>query len=209
MKYSFESAYFEGESLIHKINVKTKIIVLLCLLLAIVLTPLKYSALFCVELLFVVFLIFLSGLPFKFIFLRILKLLPFLGLISLSLLFKEGGFYLFVSALAKSFFAVILTTIIFSTSKFPDILKALEELKIPRIFTESLNLMRRYIFVFEDMISQNKRGFDSRNIGKIGSLRKITIFSNMIGIMIIKVFEKSQKVYMAMLSRGYNGKFSD
>ena len=65
--------------------------------------------------------------------------------------------------------------------------------------------MYRYIFVLVDEILRMKQARDSRNFGgnRLWQLRTI---GNMIGTLFIRSYERGERVYAAMLARGYVGR---
>ena len=64
--------------------------------------------------------------------------------------------------------------------------------------------MYRYSFILVDEIQRMKRARDSRCFGGKW-LRQTKTIGHMVGTLFLRSFLRGERVYMAMLSRGYNG----
>jgi len=85
-----------------------------------------------------------------------------------------------------------------------DLLKGLEQLRVPLVLIMILSFMYRYIFVLTDDIMRMKQARDSRNFG--GSrMWQLKTLGNMIGTLFVRSYERGERVYSAMLARGYDG----
>jgi cobalt/nickel transport system permease protein len=103
--------------------------------------------------------------------------------------------------------AVLLT----ATTRFPDLLHALRHLKVPAIFVSILAFMYRYLFVLADEVARLLRARAARSAQLPGqpagrSLRwRATIAGHMVGQLLVRSMARSDRVYQAMLARGYRG----
>lgn len=104
----------------------------------------------------------------------------------------------------RIFGAVSIVAVMGFSTPFPEFIAAMYWFKVPRSFIEVLTFAYRFIFVLlEDATviynaQKNRLGFTSIRRG----LRSFGIFA---GCLIIKAFEKSHNITIAMLQRGYNG----
>ncbi|MFQ5646683.1 MAG: cobalt ECF transporter T component CbiQ [bacterium] len=161
-----------------------------------------------------------SGLPFDFIFKRLKIVLFFLLPFFLVLPFSITGgetyhlYYLNASStglrLAATIFlrGVAIVTLVFpmlSTSQFEISLKALERLKVPASFIQILMFSYRYIFVFSDEMSRMNTALTSRGFKKKFNLATFKILGNFVGVLLLRSFERAERVLYAMQSRGYKG----
>lgn len=75
---------------------------------------------------------------------------------------------------------------------------------MPRVMIMILSFMYRYIFVLVDEVMRMRQARDSRNFGgkRLWQLRTI---GNMIGTLFIRSYERGERVYAAMLARGFDG----
>lgn len=224
MKHLFVDEYSNLNSALHRLDPRTKIITFLIFIFFIVLTPPEYFLKFLLYLLLLLFLIFLSKVPFIYILRRSLVIIPFVILVSLFIPFiKEGeiaggyslgsirlnitysGLMVFWNICVKSFLSIICLILLSSTTSFPNFLKGLEKLRFPRIITMILSFMYRYLFVTVDELMRMKQAKDSRTINPKGFFELKTL-ANLVGNLFIRSYDRGERVYLAMGSRGFNGR---
>jgi len=204
MKHAFIDTYADLNTPLHKLSAKIKIIFLLFFLLLIIFSPIRYIALFLLYGLVGAALIYLSKVPLRFIFKRIAEIAPFIIIISISALFKKQGYILFLNCTVKAILAIVLILIASSTTKFNHLLETLREFKVPNIFIHLLSFMYRYSFLLEDEFLRASRAYQSRNINSKDNFSKVKTLSNILGVIFIRTYERAERVYLAMCSRGYD-----
>lgn len=166
-------------------------------------------------------LVLVSRLPLSFVAKRLLAVFPFVISLCLLILFthREGdemAGFLFLSItsgglirttliFARAMAAVTLVLCMLGTMKFETTIKALEHLKVPTKVTQLLMFTYRYIFVFIDEFSSMSRSLASRGFDKRTNIHTLTTLSKMVGILFVRSYERADRVYNAMASRGYDG----
>jgi len=98
-------------------------------------------------------------------------------------------------------------TLLIMTTKWSDLLRSFNELKVPSIFVLLLGMTFRYIFLLLDTLLKMLLSRKSRIVGKEKSIRSWKSNSNMVGALFIKSYELGNNVYSAMVSRGFMGEF--
>jgi len=223
VKHSFLDQYSERDSIIHRLDPRTKLITTLSFILAVVLTPPDRWQAFALYFLLVATLILLSRVPPLYVLKRSLVIMPFVLLIAIFIpFFKEGevagsynlwlwqvtvtysGLQVFWNILAKAWLSILSLILLTSTTKFSNLLKGLENLRLPRVMTMILSFMYRYLFVLVDEVMRMKQARDSRNFGG-GRLWQLRTIGNMIGTLFIRSYERGERVYAAMVARGFDG----
>ena len=204
MKHAFIDTYADLNTPLHKLNAKTKIILLFAILLLIIFSPIRHFTLFLFYGLAVAALIYLSRVPLRFIFKRVAEIAPFIIIISISTLFKKQGYILFLNCTVKAILAIVLILIASSTTRFSHLLETLRQFKVPNIFIHLLSFMYRYSFLLEDEFLRISRAYQSRNINNKDNFSKVKILSNILGTIFIRTYERAERVYLAMCSRGYD-----
>ena len=223
MKHSFLDQYSEGNSLIHRLDPRTKLITTLAFILVVVLTPASQWPAFALYFVMVATLIIISRVPILYVLKRSLVIIPFVVLIAIFIpFFKEGevagsyniwfwevtvthsGIQVFLNILAKAWLSILSLILLTATTRFSHLLKGMEQLRLPRIMVMILSFMYRYIFVLVDEVMRMKQARDSRNLGG-GRLRQIRTVGNMIGTLFIRSYERGERVYAAMMARGFDG----
>lgn len=202
MRHAFVDNYAHLNTPIHRLAPKIKIIFLIFFLFLIVATPLKYKLLFSLYLITILILVFLSQIPLRFIFSRIVQVLPFVTVVALSALFKKEEGTLFLSCLIKAVLALLLVLVATASTSFSQLTQSLKELKVPAVFILLLSFMYRYTFLLEDQLLRAKRAFLSRSI-KQRRFFSLKVLSNIIGVLFIRTYERAERVYLAMCARGY------
>lgn len=93
------------------------------------------------------------------------------------------------------------------TTEFSRIIRGLEKLGIPRVFTMMLSITYRYIFLSIDELLRMLRAREARTFGKLGTRRSIRLLGSLISTSIGRSYERGEQVYQAMLARGFDGSF--
>jgi len=223
MKHSFVDEYSCLDSFVHRLDPRTKLICSLAFILAVVLTPAGTWRVFAAYLLIILLLILLSRLPIGYVLKRSLVIFPFVVMAVVFVpFFKQGqeaigfdigawhiavtyeGLSVLINVIIKSWLCILCLIVLSSSTKFEELLHGMYRLKVPQIFVQITSFMYRYMFVLADQAMRMQMARDSRNFG----LNRSNIFKtmgNMIGMLFIRSYERAERIYAAMLSRGYNG----
>jgi cobalt/nickel transport system permease protein len=123
------------------------------------------------------------------------------------------GIERFISIAIKSWLSVQAAIVLSACTTFPDLLVAMRALHVPQLLVSVFGLMWRYMFVLVDEASRMLRARSSRSGqsdspgarqgGSISWRAKVT--GGMAGSLFLRAFERSDRIYMAMVSRGYDG----
>ncbi|MFH1226636.1 MAG: cobalt ECF transporter T component CbiQ [Planctomycetota bacterium] len=223
MEYHLIDAYSKRDNFLHRLDPRTKIILFIGFVILIVLTPPKQFVTFGQYGLLIIGLILLSRIPAWFYISRALLVLPFVLMIVIFVPFlKEGqtafqidlwftqarvtyeGLMVCWNVLAKSVSSVLLMTLLIATTPFNDILHGLAHLRVPRILITLVSFMYRYLFVLLDETERMQHARISRWFGGY-VWRQIKVIGNMIGLLFIRSYERSERIYASMLARGFDG----
>ncbi|MFC1989277.1 cobalt ECF transporter T component CbiQ [Chloroflexota bacterium] len=223
MKHSFIDQYSDRDSLIHRLDPRTKFLTTLCLILAVAVTPPGTWPAFALYFLLVAILVILSKVPIFYVLQRSLVIMPFVLMIAIFVpFFKEGevagsynlwlwqvsvtynGLQVLMNIVIKAWLSILGLILLTSTTKVSSLLKGLEQLHLPRVMVMILSFMYRYLFVLVDETMRMKQARDSRNFGG-GWLWQIRTISNMVGTLFIRSYERGERVYAAMVARGFDG----
>jgi cobalt/nickel transport system permease protein len=120
---------------------------------------------------------------------------------------SHSGLLVFFNVLIKSYIGVLTIILLSSTTSFPNLLKGFEELKAPKFMIMLASFTYRYLFILVDEVIKMKRARDSRCFGGkwIWHARAI---GHMVGTLFLRSYERAERIYIAMLSRGYDGEFN-
>jgi cobalt/nickel transport system permease protein len=129
------------------------------------------------------------------------------------LTFTESGLVQFISIALKSWISVQAAIVLAASTPFPELLMAMRAVKVPRLLVAIFGLMWRYLFVLADEALRLMRARAARSGhadlpatkpgGSITWRARVT--GQMAGSLFIRALERSDRIYMAMVSRGYDG----
>ncbi len=207
MHHSFIDRYSDRPSPIHAVDPRIKLVAATIMLVCIVTMPVPRAYLLVPYALIIALLWVAATVPPAHLFKRLAVLIPFIALMALGSLFIGdwlSAFTRFGIILAKATLAVATLTLLTATTPFPDLLKAFSKLGMPRIMTSILAFLYRYIFIIIDEAERLSVGRRSRQLAK----RRVLAWQSrawMIGTLLLRSLDRSERIYRAMLSRGFAG----
>jgi len=231
MHVHFLDPYRSGQSPIHRLDARVKFVLTLAFILTAALTPVGawpvYILLFALALAVEV----LSEIGIGYVlkramlaFVFILAALPVIFTIPGPALFRLplGAWTLtaslpgaerFLSIAMKSWVSIQAAILLATTTPFPELMTAMRAVRIPRLLVAIFGLMWRYLFVLADEALRLMRARQARSghadrpgLKPGGSLTwRGRVAGGMVGNLFLRAFERSDRIYMAMLARGYDG----
>jgi cobalt/nickel transport system permease protein len=94
-----------------------------------------------------------------------------------------------------------------NTTRFVELLRGLRKLGCPQILVVNLSFLYRYFFVLTEEAMRMKQARDCRRVPRAPLVEEMKILSSMLGTLLIRSFERAERMHYAMLSRGYSGNF--
>lgn len=206
------------ETFIHRIHPLVKLLTTV-IYLTVVVSFNRYEIIGLFPLIFYpVLVLALAELPIGPIFKRILLVEPFIiGIGILNPLFDHQVFILggltisrgwvtFFSIFLKCGFTVTAALLLIATTGIDSLASALRMLKIPRLFVLQLLLTYRYISVLMEEVARTLRAYSLRAPQQKGVHR--SVWGSLAGQLIIRTFERAQRIYQAMCLRGFAGEYN-
>jgi cobalt/nickel transport system permease protein len=90
--------------------------------------------------------------------------------------------------------------------RLPVSLHALRALHVPSVLTATMSFMVRYLYVLLEETSRLQTARAARSAGPGGSVAwRARVLGGMVGTLFIRSYERSERIYAAMLARGYAG----
>jgi cobalt/nickel transport system permease protein len=133
------------------------------------------------------------------------------NLLMMNFVVTDMGLLRFVSILIRSWLSVQMAILLVATTRFPDLIHALEHLRVPAILTTIIAFLYRYLFVLTDEVFRLIRARESRSAAASGKKAGGGVFwrakvaGNMAGQLFLRSYERSDRIYQAMVARGYSG----
>ncbi len=222
---TFDNAYFNlgyldtisyRDTFVHRLDSRVKLIVSFIFVVTVVSMP-KYEISSLIPFfIYPFFLIVMGDIPFRVIAKKVLFISPlaiFVGIFNPLIDTNEWGiiygisvtygFLSFLSIIIKFILTTSTLLLLIASTSFPGICYSLERLKMPQIFVIQLLFMYRYLFVLLEESLRMIRARESRSFGKRG--RDIKTFIRLISVLLIRTLERAERIYYAMLSRGFRG----
>ena len=221
--------YHDKESFVHRLDPRVKTIVTIVFIVSNALLPDGAWLAFVLAWVFLLGINLLSNLGFMYTFKRSFVALPF-ALVAVTVLFSipgnpvssfhflmwdftitDAGLLRFVSILIRSWLSVQMAIMLVAVTRFPDLIHALEHLHVPAILTTIIAFLYRYLFVLVDEVYRLLRARESRSAAVSGQrsggsvVWRAKVAGNMAGQLFLRSYERSDRIYNAMLSRGYTG----
>lgn len=139
---------------------------------------------------------------------RYLVSFPFIIFASVTALFASGP-EIALSMFVRISTCVMALIILSTTTDFLDILKGFQWMRVPQIFLSLLLFMYRYIFLLRDELhrmSQARRARSFRQGKHLFDRIGMRTISYAAGAILVRASERGNRIYDAMLTRGYDGK---
>jgi len=210
--------HYHGHSPLHRAPAHLKLVVLVAFMLIVVATPRDAYAVHGLYLLGLVGLVAVARVPASYLLPRMLVEVPFVvfalvvpfvatgpqtEVLGLSL--SRTGLVDAFGLLAKATLGVIAGLLLAATTEPAALLRGLERLHLPQQLVQIMGFMLRYLEVVTDefgrmRIASASRGFAARNP------RHWPVLAASVGALFIRSFERGERVHLAMLSRGYDGR---
>jgi len=227
MHIHIADAYHEAASPLHRLDARVKVPVALALILCISLAPTGVFGVYVAYFALIMALAVLARLEPGLVLRRSLVALPFAGAAAaliftvpgqtlarvplLSWAISVEGLLRFSSIVFKSLLAAQAAVLLLAVTRFTDTLWALGELRMPRTLVGIVSFMLRYLFVLADEAGRMARAREARSASLEDRQRRSILFEarttgRMIGALIVRSIERSERVYNAMLARGYDGR---
>lgn len=213
--------YVDRVSAVHRLAPERKIAATVLFTILVVATPRHWFWAFGVYAVALVVVAGFARVPAGWLLTRSLIELPFVAFAFLLPFLATGeqvsvlgvhmsveGLYAGWNILVKGTLGVVAALLMAATTTARDLIVGLDRLHCPRVLTQIAAFMLRYLEVLGDearrmRIARISRGDDPRFLWQVRG------FAAGIGSLFLRAFERGERVYLAMLSRGYTGRMPD
>jgi cobalt/nickel transport system permease protein len=209
--------YVHSHSSVHRMPPQCKVVATLAFVVAVVATPRAAFWAFASYVLLLLIVARLARVPVASVTRRLVVELPFL-LFAAFLPFLGGGDRVDVLGISmsieglwsswnivvKATLGALTTVLLAATTPVAEILHGLQRLRVPRAFVATAHFMVRYGDVITGemrrmKVARESRGYEARWIWQARAV------GASLGSLFIRSYERGERVYLAMLSRGYSG----
>lgn len=213
--------YVHEHTPIHRLAPQIKVAAAVIFIFAVAVTPREAVWAFAAYVSAVLFVALVSKVGIRFLLARMLGILPFVAFAFLIPFIASGeqieilglsvsreGLWGAWNIIAKASIGAATSIVLAGTTEVPDILAGMNRLKVPVVFTSIAGFMIRYLeLIVEEIgrvrVAMTSRGYDPRWLWQA---RPIAASA---GAMFIRSYERGERVYDAMVARGYAGEMPE
>jgi cobalt/nickel transport system permease protein len=205
---------------VHSLDPRAKVLAVLALVVAIVLAPPLGAPALIALVAALLGVAALARLPLGHVLARSALVLPFAGTIALlaplaarggslnwaglASSYSNGGWLAAYAVISKAWLSVLAVVLLSATTPVPRLFKGLERLGVPDVILMTLTFMYRYVGVMREQITASHRALDSR-APALSRLARLRLYGHLAGNLVLRGYERGERVYAAMRSRGYDG----
>jgi cobalt/nickel transport system permease protein len=209
--------YIHEHSRIHTLPPEVKVLATFLMIASIAITPREAIWSFVIYAVAIGALVAASKVPVRFILSRLVAIIPFVIFALLLPFIGTGqttsvlgvdlsvdGLWATWNILAKAGLGATLSILLAATTEVPEILRGLSRLRVPVVLTSIASFMIRYLEVISGELGRMRtamtsRGYDPRWLWQAKPIAASA------GALFVRSYERGERVYEAMLSRGYTG----
>ncbi len=210
--------FLDRTSPVHRLPSEVKIVAMVAYTVVVVITPREHLWAFAGYLVLLVPVVVAARVPplwllkratIELPFILLAVVLPFFGagvrITWLGLSLSVDGLYGAWNIVSKGTLGVLASLLLAATTPAPELITGLDRLRCPQIIVQIATFMLRYLDVIgaearRMQVARVSRGYDPRFIWHLKA------FAAGIGTLFLRAFERGERVYLAMVSRGYTGR---
>ena len=220
MKHDFIDHHRIGDSIVHKLDPRLKIIMMLFYIMAVVMTGFDHLIYLIYLTFFLLVLSMMSNVSLFHFLSKLMRIYPMFFFVSLLILFVpssspiyfewyliriyQDGLQNFILINLKSVIIMFMSLLLMSTTDYMLLLKGLEKFRIPKIIIAILSFLYRFMFLLIDEIERLWMAYRSRYI-ELSFWKRLKYMGKKIGILFIRTYERGERVYLSMDARGFKG----
>jgi cobalt/nickel transport system permease protein len=205
---------------VHRLDPRAKLVGMVAITLVAVSTPLEAWPVYACCAALLVAVAAAARVPPGALWRRVRLLLPVVLLAAIALPFvrdggqayelgpltvHEEGLRTFAAVSAKAIIGTLSAALLAATTTFPAVLRALEALRVPRLLVLIAAFMYRYLFVIVEETGRMRAALAARAYRPTHALQAGPL-GRMATAMFLRTYARGERVYNAMLARGYDGR---
>lgn len=210
--------HVHGHSPLHRLPAHVKVVAALTFVLAVVATPREAVWAFGLHLALLVAVAVVSTVPPRYLARRLVVEIPFV-LLAVTMPFiatgprvplgpvevSQAGLWAGWGLFAKGSLGALAAVLLAATTEAADLVGGLARLRAPRQLVLVLSFMIRYLDVVSGELRRMRVARESRGF-RGGGLRSWPVLGSTAGALFVRSYERGERVHLAMLSRGFQGR---
>lgn len=193
------------DSPVHRLHASTKAAVAAVLLLFSLFFPLSWMTLQTL----IIFFLLITALVGRVPLLRLIRHLRWVWLLiliwSLARLLYPGGWYAALSTSLWLSQSLLIVAILFSTTKFTDLLQVVSQMGVPQASVTAIDLTYRFLFALSDESQRTRRARLSRTL-RPEPASKVWLWHlhpPVIAQLFVRCADRARRIHSAMAARGW------
>jgi cobalt/nickel transport system permease protein len=218
MHHHYIDRYAYGDSLIHQLDPRAKVIAILAYSVVLISFG-RYQLPAPAFVIFPAILIFWSGTPLTFVLKHTLIVSPFILFVALASPWYDtqmvpspisdgmirAGWLTAATIVFRFVLSMSCLIALASTTPFPKLLAGLRRLGLPQILVMQLQFLYRYLFLLIDQAMHLRQARRARDAGRGSLAWRWKGSSGQLGVLMTRTLEQAERTHQAMLARGYDG----
>lgn len=205
---------------VHRLDARAKILGLIGFVVIVVTTPPEAVWAFVLYAVVLAFVAGLARLSPVTLAKRALVVVPFVIMVAVFLPFfhqdgdpvfslggarvTDQGLLVLWNVLAKALLGVLSMVVLGLTTTFSELVTGFERLHTPKVLVLTVSFMHRYGYLFLEESRRMQRAMASRDF-RARWLGNVPTLGRMLGSLFLRSYSRGERVYVAMVSRGYEG----
>lgn len=213
--------YVHEHSAVHRLAPQVKVVAAFGFIVSVAITPRQAIWAFALHALMLALVVAASRVPLRFLLIRLLAILPFVAFAFLIPFISTGeriavlgvevsreGLWGAWNILAKATLGAATSIVLAATTEVPDLIRGLGTLRVPPVLVSIAAFMVRYLELIAEELGRMRMAMTSRGYDPSWLAQAKPIAAGA-GALFVRSFERGERVYSAMLARGYTGAMPD
>ena len=143
--------------------------------------------------------------PLKVILKRLLAVSPVVLIAGSARAWQSGDVTAGLAMAAKAGIVILLFAVLTTTTPVSSLLKAMRRMGMPHAIGSVIALMERYVHLMGEELRRMQRARASRTVHAMGVIERFRSEGQLFGALLLRSWNRSDRVYQAMLARGFTG----
>jgi cobalt/nickel transport system permease protein len=136
---------------------------------------------------------------------RLLAVSPVVLLSGAARAWQAGDVTAGLAVAAKAGIVILLFAVLTATTPVSSLLQAMRRMGMPNAVGSVIALMERYVHLLGEELRRMRRARASRTVLAMGLAERFRSEGQMFGALLLRSWNRSDRVYQAMLARGFTG----
>lgn len=143
--------------------------------------------------------------PLKVILKRLLTVSPVVLISGGARAWQAGDVTAGLAMASKAAIVILLFAVLTTTTPVSSLLKAMRRMGMPNAVGSVIALMERYVHLMGEELRRMRRARASRTVNAMGLMERFHSEGQIFGALLLRSWNRSDRVYQAMLARGFTG----